>query len=210
MLTSLRWFVFGASAVVLCSCAATSVKNTWKSPDLLGPVGKMAVLAIEERGLLRQGIENRFVEQLTKGRVSAGPTYDLLSLPQIKQDKRAAAARLDESGAKALILVRLIDKTSSYREIMPGNERYAATITGWETTGWYDYFSLGMMSLSSTYGELKEYVFLETSVYDLKTEKRLWSVLTRTVVTENMDRIAELDPLIAKIVAAMKKDGVIP
>ena len=142
--------------------------------------------------------------------VSAGPTYDLLSLSQIKQDKRAAAARLTESGSKELIIVRLANKSSTYREIMPGKERYAATITGWETVGWYDYFSLGMMSLSSTYGELKEYVFLETSVYDLKTEKCVWSTLTRTVVTENMDRIGELDPLIAKVVAAMKKDGVIP
>lgn len=198
-----------ASVALLCSCAATAVKQTWKSPELWGPVGKLAVLAIEERGLLRQGFENRYVEQLTGRGAEAAPTYDLLSLPQIKQDKRAAAARLTESGARALILVRLINKSSSYREIMPGNERYAATVTGWETVGWYDYFSLGLMSLSSTYATMKEYVYLETSVYDLKTEKRLWSVLTRTVVTENMDRIAELDPLIAKIVAAMQKDGVI-
>jgi hypothetical protein len=197
-------------AVLLCSCASSTVKNRWKSPELRGPVGKLAVLAIEERGLLRQGIENRFVEQLTKDGAGAVPSYDLLSLPRIKQGKRAAADRLNENGAKALILVRLIDKTSSYREIMPGNERYAATVTGWETVGWYDYFSLGLMSLSSTYATMKEYVYLETSVYDLKTEKRLWSVLTRTVVTENMDRIAELDPLIASIVAAMKTDGVIP
>jgi hypothetical protein len=197
-------------AVLLCSCAATSVKKTWKSPDLRGPVGRIAVLAIEERGLLRQGIENRFVGQLINDGASALPTYDLLALPQIKQDKRAAAARLNENGAKALIIVRLASKTDKYREIMPGSERYAATITGWETVGWYDYFSLGLMSLSSTYAEMKEYVFLETSVYDLKTEKRVWSVVTRTVVTENMDRIAELDPLIAKIVAAMKIDGVIP
>lgn len=210
LLAPIRLSALFATAVLLCSCAATSVKNTWKSPELRGPVGKIAVLAIEERGLLRQGIENRFVEQLTKSSAGAVPTYDLLLLPQIKQDKRAAVDRLNDNGAKALILVRLIDKTSSYREIMPGNERYAATITGWETVGWYDYFSLGLMSLSSTYGNLKEYVYLETSVYDLKTEKRLWSVLTRTVVTENMDRIGELDPLIAKVVDAMKKDGVIP
>ena len=124
----------------------------------------------------------------------------MLTLPQIKQDKRAAADRLNENGAKALIIVRLASKSDKYREIRPGNERYAATVTGWETVGWYDYFSLGLMSLSSTYAQMKEYVFLETSVYDLKTEKRVWSVVTRTVVTENMDRIAELDPLVAKIV----------
>jgi hypothetical protein len=65
------------------------------------------------------------------------------------------------------------------------------------------------MDMSSTYGTLKQTVYLETGVYDLKTEKRLWSGITQTVVKENMDRVAEIDPLIEKIVAAMRKDGVI-
>jgi len=36
-----------ALAALLCSCAATSVKKTWKSPDCQQPVGKIAVLTIE-------------------------------------------------------------------------------------------------------------------------------------------------------------------
>jgi hypothetical protein len=56
---------------------------------------------------------------------------------------------------------------------------------------------------------LKENVFLETSLYDLNTRKGLWSALTRTVVKEDMDRVAEMTPLVEKIVEAMRKDGVI-
>jgi hypothetical protein len=197
------------SVLLLCSCASTSVKKTWKAADCHGPVGKMGVLAIEERGLLRQGIENRFVGQLKQNGAAAGPTFDLLSLPQIKQDKRAAAERFQASGAETLLIVRLIDKVSSYREIQPAGERYVPMVTGIETTGWYDYYSLGLMSLSSTYASMKDYVYIETALYDLKTEKRLWSALTRTVVGENMDRFAELDILVEKVVAAMRKDGVI-
>ena len=55
-----------ALATLLCSCAATSLKKTWKAPDCQQPVGKVAVLAIDDRGLVRQGFENRFVAQLTK------------------------------------------------------------------------------------------------------------------------------------------------
>jgi hypothetical protein len=65
------------------------------------------------------------------------------------------------------------------------------------------------MDMSSTYGSLKQTVCLETSLYDLKTEKRLWFGLTQTVVKENMDRVAEMDPLVGKIIAAMQKDGVV-
>ena len=65
------------------------------------------------------------------------------------------------------------------------------------------------MNMSPTYGSLKQDVYLETALYDLKTEKRLWSGLSKTVIKEFTDRVAEMDPLVAKIVSAMRKDGVI-
>jgi hypothetical protein len=198
-----------ALAALLCSCAATSVKETWKAPECKGPVGKIAVLTIEERGLLRQGLENRFVRDLVKSGDSALVTYDQLSLAEIKQDKRAAAERFRASGAEALLILRLVDAASSYREVRSGGERYAGTVTGMDVMDWYTYFSMGFMDMGTTYGSLKQWVYLETSLYDLKTEKRLWSGITQTVVKERMDRVAELDPLVEKIVAAMRKDGAV-
>jgi hypothetical protein len=198
-----------ALATLLCSCAATSVKKTWKSPDCQQPVGKIAVLTIEDRGLVRQGFENRFVSQLTKAGASALVTYDLLSLQEIKADKRAAAERFRASGADAILILRVVDVASSYRESRAGDERYASVVTGINSMGWYDYYSVGFIDMSTTYGTLKQTVYLETSLYDLKTEKRLWSAVTRTVVREDMDRVAEMDPLVEKIVVAMRTDGVI-
>lgn len=198
-----------AVATLLCSCTATSLKKTWKAPDCPGPVGKVAVLAIEQRGLVRQGFENRFVTHLTKGGASALVTYDQLSLDEIKQDKHAAAERFRAAGAEALIILRLADSTSSFRESRAGRERYAPIITGIENVGWYDYYSIGFADMGSTYGSLKQTVFIEASLYDLKTEKRLWSALTQTVIKEGMDRVAEMDPLVEKFVAAMRTDGVI-
>lgn len=207
---TLRRLALCSLSLLLCSCASTSVKDTWKAPDSHGPVGKIAVLAIDERGLVRQGFENRFVAQLGKSGATALQTFNLLSLAQIKQDKGTAAERFRASGAEALLILRLIDKTASYREVRPGGERYAPVVTGFDTLGWYDYYSVGFMSMNSTYGSLKENVYLEASLYNLKAEKRLWSALTRTALVENMDRVEEMDPLVEKIVAAMRKDGVIP
>ena len=108
-----------------------------------------------------------------------------------------------------LLLLRLVDVASTYREIQPGGERYAGVITGYEGFGWYDYYTMGFMSMSPTYGSSKSKVYLETVLFDLKSGQRLWSGLTQTVVKENLDRVSEMDPLVAKIVAAMQKDGVI-
>jgi hypothetical protein len=196
-------------AAFLCSCTATSVKKTWKSPDFRQPVAKIAVITIEERGSLRRGFENRFVTQLTKAGTAAVVTYDQLSLPDIKKDKRAAADRFVASGADAVLILRLLDISASYRDVQPGGERYAGTVTGFETMGWYDYYSMGFMNMSPTYGSLTQRLYLETSLYDLKTEKRVWSGVTQTVIKETMDRVAEMDPLVEKIVAAMRKDSVI-
>ena len=138
------------------------------------------------------------------------PTFEVMSLSEIKRDKVAAAERLKSAGAQGIVLLRLMDSTSTYRESRPGGERYAEVITGFETTGWYNYYSVAYADMSPTYGHQKQKVFLEASLFDLNTEKRIWSGLSRTVVTETMDRVAEMDPIVAKFVAAMRKDGMVP
>ena len=197
-------------AILLCSCASTKVKNTWKSPQYQGgPISKVAVLVIDERTMLRQGFENRFVNQLRQGGETAITTFDLLSLPEIKQDKAAAAERLNSAGAQGLVILRLMDSASYYRETRPGSQRYAETITGWENYMWYDYYTVAYMDMSPTYGNEKLKIYLEASVYDLKTSKRVWSSVTETTFTDRMDRVAEMDPIVAKFVDAMRKDGVV-
>ena len=200
-----------ALTAFLCSCTATSVKTTWKSPAYQGgPLTKVAVLTIDSRGSLRKGFENRFVASLNEHGSTAITTFDLLSLPEINQDKPAAALRLRSAGAEVVLTLRLVDAASSYHEVQPGGERYAAVTTGFETYGWYDYYSVAFASLSPTYGSLKMRIYLETTLFDLKTGERLWSGLTETVITEKMDRVSEMDPIVAKAVAAMRKDGMVP
>jgi hypothetical protein len=198
-----------ALSALLCSCAATSIEKTWKSPDLKQPVGKIAVLTVDQRVMLRQGFENRLAGQLVKAGTPALVTYDKLGLEAIKADKAAAAEKLHAEGAQAVLILRLVGVGTSYRETQPGGPRYAATVTGIESYGWYDYYSVGFMSMSPTYGNLKQKLYLESILFDLKSEKRIWSGVSLTVVKENMDRVGEMDPLVEKIVAAMKKDGVI-
>ena len=116
---------------------------------------------------------------------------------------------LRASGAEALLILRLMDVASSYRESRGGTGRYTPWLTGIDGMAWHDYYCAGFVDMNPTYGTLKQAVYLETSLYDLRTEKRLWSGLTQTVVKEDMDRVAEMDPLVEKIVVAMRKDGVI-
>jgi hypothetical protein len=175
-----------------------------------GPLTSLAVLAVDERGDVRQALENRLAVRIQKQGVAAVLSHQLLSLPEISQDKPAAAERLRRAGAEAVLIIRLKDVATSYHESRPGSERYAEVVTGYEFGTWYDYYSVAFMDLSPTYGNLKQRVYLQTSVFDLKTAKCLWSGLTLTVVGETMDRVAEADVIVEKVIEAMRKDGIVP
>ena len=147
--------------------------------------------------------------QLQQAGAKALATFELLSLPEIKQNKQAAAQLFRDAGAEAILILRLVDAATAYRDVRPGRERYASVITGYETLDWYDFYSVAFNDMSPTYGTMKQKVFLDTSLYDLGTGQRLWSTLTETVLTETTDRVAQMDPLVAKVLHAMRKDGII-
>lgn len=196
-------------AALLGGCAATRIEQTWKAPDCPQPVGKIAVLAIEERGLVRQGFENRFVRRLNEGGGAAVVTYDLLSLPDIKENRHAAAERFRATGAQAVLILRLAGSGGTYHESRAGSERYAATVSGMGYAGWYDYYSVGFVDMGVTYGSGKQEVYVEAGLFDLTTEKRLWFGQSQSVLKEGMDRVSEMDPLVEKFVAALRRDGVV-
>jgi len=206
-----RHLLIAIAVILLSSCAATSVKNNWKAPDYSGgTVRKVAILAVEERGMYRQALENRFNNQLKAGGQDAVVTHDLLSLAEIKEDKKAAAQRVKETGADSILIVRLVDMQSHTREVRANNAAYVPVVTGIDSYyGWYDYYSVAYMSMGTVWGSLEQKVLLETSLLDLTTGKKLWSCLTETLLKENVDRLDEADKLVAKVVTAARKDGLI-
>lgn len=158
-------------------------------------------MAIDDRSDVRQAFENRFVSELQKHGTSAFATANILSQTEIKADRSAAAARLQANGADAVLVVRLVDSSFSYGEawLTPGPNPAS-------TDGWADYYHADM---ASSYSSLKQTARLETSLFDLKTAKRIWSGLTETATTETTDRMAEADKVVAKVVNAMRRDGMI-
>jgi hypothetical protein len=167
-------------------------------------------VAIDERPEVRRAIEARLALALQEAGVNVGTTAGMLSLADAKTDKAAAAERLRSTGAQVVVIMRLVDSSMTYRESRPGQERYAGHVSGFQTGTWYDYYSVAFDDMSPTYGTLKQKVYLETGVFDLGTEKHVWSGLTRTGVKETTDRLTEMDNVVAKAVAAMRKDGIFP
>jgi hypothetical protein len=199
-----------ALAVLLCSCASTSLKETWKAPDHTGgPVQKIALLGVDDRQMVRQAAEGQFLLQLEQRGQPALRTSELAGLSEIKADKQGAAARFRQAGADSILIVRLVDSTTHAKEVRETSRGYAPTISGYDPYDWYGYYSLSFMDMGTTRLSVKQDVFLETSLYELANGKRLWSGLTKTTVGEDTDRVEEFKRVAAIVLAGMQKDGYI-
>ena len=199
-----------AFALWLGGCATSSVKQSWKSPSYQGgPAQKVAVLAVDERGLVRTAFENRFVRDLRGHAQEALATHELLGLTAIKADKEAAAARVRAAGAEVVLIVRLVDQTTRSRQVQATPALFVPTVTGYGDCGWYDYYTVAFTDMGVVWGSTKQDIYLESSLFDLKTGRRLWSALTLTVLRDDLDRLVEADSLVAKVVDAMRKDGLV-
>jgi hypothetical protein len=195
-------------ALGLCGCATNSIKQSWKSPAYQGgPARKIAVLAVADRGIIRQGFENRFVNQFRARKQDAIVTHELLSLPEIKADKPAAGARVRAAGADVVLIIRLVDQATYSRQVAATPALFVPTVTGYGTYGWYDYYDVAYTDMGVIWGSMKQDIYLESNLFDLKTGQRLWSALTLTVLKEDADRLEVADALVGKIVNALHKDG---
>lgn len=197
-------------AAVLCGCAGTSLKQTWKAPDYQGgPVQKIAVLTVDERELYRTALENSFVNELRARGQAAVITYDRLKLAEVKADKAAAIARLQAAGADTVLIIRFADQVTSDLSVRlsPGNATPAAS--DFSTFDWHDYYMASPSSMDTVWDDLRQEIYLQSSLHDLQTGKRIWSGVTRTVIKESTDRLALIQPLTTKVLAGMRKDGMI-
>jgi hypothetical protein len=210
MKNQLQNLALAAFALWLCGCASSSIKESWKSPAYQGgPVRKISVLAVDERELVRMAFENRFVRELRGHGQDAMATHELLGLPEIKADKAAAAARVRTAGADAVLIVRLVDQSTYSRQVQATPALFISTVTGYESYGWYDCYSVAYTDMGVVWGSTKQNIYLDTSLFDLKTGQRLWSALTLTALKENEDRLVVADALVAKLVSALRKDGLV-
>jgi hypothetical protein len=198
-----------ALCIVMCSgCKTNSVKQSWKAPAYAGPPAKIAILAVDDRNMVRQGFENRFVNQLRAESQPALPSHELMRLPEIKENKEAAAAKLKEAGADSVLIVRLVDQATYEHHVQASPALYVPYVSGFATYGWYDYYTVAFMDLGVTWGSYTQKIYLDSGLFDLKTGQRIWSAVTLTNLKEDADRLVEADALVAKIIGQMRKDGV--
>jgi hypothetical protein len=196
-------------ALCLSGCASSSIKQSWKSPDRQTPARKISVLAVDERAMVRVGLENRFVREMRRRNQDAVATRDLLGLQEIKDDKEAAAARLRDAGADTVLIVRLVDQATYNHQVVTTPGLHTPSMAGYPGYSWFDCFSYAYAGAPVVHSSTRRDIYLDSSLFDLTTGRRIWSALTLTSLKQDDDALVAADDLAERVVEALRKDGLI-
>jgi hypothetical protein len=199
--------------LLLASCASTStsLKNEWEEPGYSGgPFKRIIVFGLGADGALSRTFEDIFTMELKQRGVDAVPGYTVV--PDGEQATRENIEKAAKAaGADGFLVARLVktDKETQYGAgYMP---TMAADMGPVPAIGMYNSF-YGYYSASVTYSPPTAYryemVTVETNLWDVRTEKLVWSATTQTFAPGSVAREA---PGFAKvIIASLAKRGLLP
>ena len=170
---------------LLSGCTQTEITSVWVDPEYHGDgINNVFVVGVAKNGGLRRILEDEFVT-LFKGRgVAATASYRVLPDEDLGNEKKLES-QVKESGSDAILMTRVIDirRDSQY---IPPDYIYAPPINYYG--GWHGYYNQAWM-LTPGYTVEYETAVLETNLYDLKTDKLIWSARSDTPTDGKMGKL---------------------
>ncbi|OKL42238.1 hypothetical protein A3841_09265 [Pontibacter flavimaris] len=162
----------------------TRITGTWKNPEISAQkYSKVMVVALSDNVRARQTVETDMKAQLQQRGLDAARSLDMFPPTMSEKggpDVNQILAKAREQGYDAILTVALLDQETETRYV-PGAYGYTPiTRFGWygRFRGYYTYWYPTVYD-PGYYTEEKTY-FLETNLYDVKTEQLQWSAQTES------------------------------
>lgn len=195
---SFSMLLLGA-AFLLAACATTTVSDVWKDNAYQGKAKKIVVIMVAKSPYMRDLFENRFVAELEDRGNSAIQSYKIVTMEQLP-DRELVKSKIISSGADAVLIARLVD-TKTIEAYRPGLVYVVPSFY----YGWGSYY--GVVSTDYGYTGDVQVAYIETNLYDVKTEKLIWTAHTKTERTEGEQQL--INTFIRVIVKKLSSAGII-
>jgi len=166
--------------VLLPSCSPTTkLASVWRDDGYQTHPKKMMIIGELKNPGNRRLFEDEMVKQLKALGNDAVVSY--AAIPErTGVDRDTITAKMNELGADAVLIARVVDKktVSTYvpGTVRPGYPGYGG--------GWHGYYTY-----SQSYTVQDEFAVLQTNLYDLKTDKLIWTAVSETWITENNESL---------------------
>ncbi len=178
------------------ACATTTTSTTWMNPDYSGKkISKVLVAGVAQQEVLRRKYEDSMCEEIRMRGSVCVPSYKIIPSEEIK-DKKRLEDLVKGQQFDTILISRIVGKkkeTIQHPEITrvsPGIGPYVPPPYAY--AGWYDYYAFSYEIIKEpSYTEEQEIMVVETNLYDVKSGKLIWSMLTETILDSNVDRLVK-------------------
>ncbi len=181
--SSVKWFGYLFSFVFLIvSCAGTKLTHKQANEAYKGkPVSNILVIAITGNEHNRRSFEREFVAQLESAGVEAISSEDAIPMPpDLELKKETILNAVNQFKNDAVIITHLIDK----------EEKEVNTRGGQAVGGYYGFYHRRYSyARDPSYSSTSKTLRLETNLYDVKTEKLIWSGQSKTWSRDSKNQI---------------------
>jgi hypothetical protein len=200
---SVKWFGYLFSFVfIIISCAGTELTHTQVNEAYKGkPVSDILVIAITGNEDSRRSFERQFVAQLKSAGVEAISSEEAIPMPaDLEMKKETILNAVKQFENDAVIITHLIDK----------EEKEAFTRGGPAHGGYYGFYHSRYTysyARDPGYSSTSKSVRLETNLYDVKTEKLIWSGQSKTLSKDSKYHI--MNDVIKVVINDLQKNKLI-
>ena len=178
-----KWFGYLFSfAFLMISCAGTEITQKQLDDAYKGkPVSDILVIAITGNEHNRRSFEKKFVARLKSVGVDAISSEEAIPMPaDLELKKETILTAVNQYENDAVIITHLIGK----------EEKDVYTRGGSPHGGYFGFYSSRYSyARDPGYSSTSTTVRLETNLYDVKTEKLIWSGKSNTLSRDAKDQI---------------------
>lgn len=189
--------------VLSCGTPATKITGSWKDTNAIS-YKDFFVAVLSKNQQVRQQLEGDIADRLKRQHVKVTRSLEVFKHSEkveTPEERTAAIEKIKNLGHEAILVVKLVNKTEDTRYV-PGTSSYAPTNIGigtgynLQTTGAPppgQYGAFGMYYLDNYgahntpgYYQMDQSYFLESNLFDAKTEKLVWSAQSEVFNPANL------------------------
>jgi len=169
-----------AIAALFASCSTSKVTFFFKDASYQKQPRKVLVLAVVRKPVVRRVVEDEFVRRFRDRGIEALRGYTVFPGDELAT-KEALERELMAGGFDALLLMRLMDPRSDLPGAPGAATGQQGSPAGPGSGGWPAYYSACYAAVYSPNYTLEDkYALAETSLYDVATEKLIWTAVSET------------------------------
>jgi hypothetical protein len=200
--------IFLLLSSILCSCATTTLVDTWRNPTVRAPrLKKVIVVSITKKDSSRIVYEDIISSELARHGVEALAGYRLMQGEE-KADYNALQRAVQDAAADGVLTLQTI-KVEQQTTIQPG---YVTTYPGnwypeafptWDLHGYYG----SMANYGPAYIYTYDVATMQVNLFDAASGKLLWAA---TVESAEPEKVISVGKDLARIIVeSLTKAGVI-